>query len=179
MDKKIIWLYGMSGSGKTTLSKRLAYELSGRLFDGDVVRKTFEIEPKFDPISRRQYMDLLRTHLGTLQSTEKILIVAAITPYNDMRQKNRLLFGNNYYEVLIRCDINCLLKRDPKGLYKKALKGEISNFTGISDVFEEGYPDLVIDTTDVVEQESYSLLINNITYWLKECNHGKMQTTSC
>ena len=82
-----------------------------------------------------------------------------------MREKNRRVFGKDYLEILLKCDIETLIKRDPKGLYKRALAGDISNFTGLTDSFEEGNPHLIVYTNDG-EDLSYQILLENVKEWL-------------
>lgn len=161
----IIWLYGMSGAGKTTLGSRLSLDLNACFLDGDVMRRNLGLESKFDPESRKEYINLVRRYLKNEVKTNKLFVVSVITPYNEMRSINRKVF-DNYYEVLIKCDLNILIKRDVKGLYEKALKKEISYFTGISDPFEEGNPDLIIDTSSALEEDSYKILYTKVIQWL-------------
>lgn len=174
----IIWLYGMSGAGKTTLGSRLSLDLNACFLDGDVMRRNLGIEPKFDPESRKEYMNLVRRYLQNEVKMDKLFVISAITPYNEMRNMNREVF-NNYYEVLIKCGLDILIKRDVKGLYEKALKKEIPYFTGISDSFEEGNPDLIINTSNVSEEESYKVLYTKVIQWLVgRCYNERVSTAS-
>lgn len=168
---KIIWIYGMSGVGKTTLSRKLSQDLGFLCADSDQVRSMKWVKPDFTPKGRRDYQRELRSEIETLQLADTDgVVVASITPYDDMRIKNRQVFEPDYYEVLLKCDLDTLIKRDPKGLYKKALSGEIDNFTGVSDPFQEGSPDLIIDTGKLSQEDSYYILLEKVKRWINERN---------
>ena len=166
MFSKVIWLYGMSGAGKTTLGRRLAKNINYMFVDSDYFRQVRWIKPDFTPKGRNKYQEELRDEVARLQlSISPGVVVASITPYIDMREKNRRVFGKDYLEILLKCDIETLIKRDPKGLYKRALAGDISNFTGLTDSFEEGNPHLIVYTNDG-EDLSYQILLENVKEWL-------------
>ena len=168
MSGKVIWLYGMSGAGKTTLGRKLAKDLNFMFIDSDNFRNVNWIKPDFSPEGRRKYQEFLREEIDSkFCFLDRNVVVASITPYNDMREKNRELFGNNYFEVLVDCDIDILLKRDPKGLYAETLKGNIMYFTGITDNFEKGDPDFIIYTDINSEFESAKILLARIKKFLK------------
>jgi len=162
----VIWLYGMSGAGKTTLGTRLAKDLNYMFIDSDYFRQVRWIKPDFTPKGRRKYQNELRNEVARLQlSFSPGIVVASITPYTDMREKNRRVFGKEYLEVLLKCDIDTLIQRDPKGLYKRAMEGDLFNFTGLTDSFEEGEPHLIVYTNDG-EDLSYKILLENVRKWL-------------
>lgn len=167
MIGKIIWIYGMSGAGKTTLATKLATELGYLLVDGDIVRNLLGASDDFSPKGRRKHQDELRSKLNFMSLDGKNIVVASITPYDDMRKLNRLTFKSDYYEVYLKCSLDVLTSRDPKGLYVRALKGEIKHFTGVSDRFDSGEPDLTIETGELDEEESYKLLLEGVTKWIQ------------
>lgn len=147
-----VWFTGLSGSGKSTLAKLLAEELRKmgfkvELLDGDEVRKNlskglgFSKEDRDENIRRIGYVCHLLTRNGI------VAIASAISPYKEIRNENRKLIGN-FVEVYCKCPLDVLIKRDAKGLYKKAIAGEIPNFTGISDPYEEPDKPEVICYTD-------------------------------
>lgn len=154
-----LWLTGLSGSGKSTISQRLNEELLrlGRgteILDGDAVRTnlskglTFSREDRDTNIARIAYVCSLLTRHGV------IVISAAISPYGEARARARETIGA-FVEVFVKCSLEELVRRDVKGLYKKALSGEITNFTGVSDPYEEpSDPEIVIDTEHETEEES-------------------------
>ena len=88
------------------------------------------------------------------------VITAAISPYRDIRDQNRALIGD-FVEVYAKCSIEELTRRDVKGLYEKALRGEIQNFTGISDPYEEPHsPEVIVDTEKETMEESLSKILS-------------------
>lgn len=174
----IIWIWGMSGAGKSTLGFRLAQDLGYLFLDSDVVRRFLSIPDNFSELGRTHYQEALRGHVRELQWRGENMVVASITPFQEMRNWNATML-DNYLEVYLRCDLPTLIKRDPKGLYKKALAGEIKEFTGISSPFEEpiedrfvenSLPNVVIDTGFNPEEESYTILNGMITSYLRGDN---------
>ncbi len=135
-----LWFTGLSGAGKSTLAGRLRDVLLERglkveVLDGDVVRQNLSKGLGFS----REDRDINIRRIGfvchLLTRNDVVAIAAAISPYKAIRDENRALIGR-FVEVYCECDIPTLTARDPKGLYEKALKGEIQNFTGISDPYE-------------------------------------------
>jgi adenylyl-sulfate kinase len=135
-----IWFTGLSGSGKSTLSEEVEAALLERglkveVLDGDVVRQNlskglgFSKEDRDINIRRIGFVCNLLTRNGV------VAIAAAISPYKSIRDENRKLVGR-FVEVWCECPISVLAERDVKGLYKKALAGEIKNFTGVDDPYE-------------------------------------------
>ena len=136
-----IWLTGLSGAGKSTLAEMLGPALRERgynveLLDGDVVRTNlskglgFSKEDRDTNIRRIGFVCDLLTRNGV------VAIAAAISPYREIRDEVRSTVGD-FVEVFVKCPIDVLAERDVKGLYEKALRGEIKNFTGVSDPYEE------------------------------------------
>ncbi len=166
-----LWLTGLSGAGKTTLAARLAAELSVRgvnveVLDGDEVRTNlskglgFSKEDRDINIRRIGYVCRLlsRNGVGTLS--------AAISPYRAVRDEvRRAIEGENvqFIEVFVKCPIAVLADRDVKGLYKKALAGEIKGFTGVSDPYEEPLaPDVVVQTDRETVESSCKTIIREL-----------------
>ncbi|MBI3971572.1 MAG: adenylyl-sulfate kinase, partial [Chloroflexi bacterium] len=141
-----VWLTGLSGAGKTTLAERLVAELAARgqqpeVLDGDVVRTHlskglgFSKEDRDTNIRRIAFVGSLVTRQGG------VVLVAAISPYRETRDEARAQIeaagrGKGFVEVYVECPLEELVRRDVKGLYAKALRGEIANFTGVSDPYE-------------------------------------------
>jgi adenylyl-sulfate kinase len=146
-----VWLTGLSGAGKTTIARRLEEELRVRghgveVLDGDVVRTHlskglgFSREDRDTNIRRIAFVCSLLTRHGVA------VISAAISPYAEARREAREQTGD-FVEVYVRCPIEELTRRDVKGLYEKALRGEITNFTGISDPYEPpAHAEVIVDT---------------------------------
>jgi len=159
-----LWFTGLSGSGKSTLAGMIMPELQRRgrkveILDGDEVRTNlskglgFSKEDRDTNIKRIGYVCHLLSRNGV------VAISAAISPYRSVRDHNRQLIGN-FIEVYVRCSIEALTRRDVKGLYKKALAGEIKNFTGISDPYEEPEnPEIIVDSEKETEEESLNKIL--------------------
>jgi adenylyl-sulfate kinase len=150
-----LWLTGLSGAGKTTLAEKLAPELRKRgvgveVLDGDEVRTNlskglgFSKEDRDTNIRRIGYVCRLLSRNGLAA------ISAAISPYSAVRDEVRQLVeqdGAEFIEVFVKCPIDVLAERDVKGLYKKALAGEIKGFTGVSDPYEQPQgPEVVVES---------------------------------
>ncbi|HZS88991.1 MAG TPA: adenylyl-sulfate kinase [Chloroflexota bacterium] len=147
-----VWMTGMSGAGKSTIAAQLTRELEARgrlvdVLDGDIVRTHlskglgFSKEDRDTNILRIAFVASLLTRHGAA------VITAAISPYIETRNQAREMIGPGFVEVYVRCPIEELTRRDVKGLYAKALRGEIANFTGVSDPYEEPeWPEVIVDT---------------------------------
>jgi adenylyl-sulfate kinase len=147
-----LWFTGLSGAGKSTISEQIFERLktSGakvELLDGDVVRTHlskglgFSKEDRDTNVRRIGFVSELLSRNGV------IALVAAISPYREVREEIRGRIGN-FVEIYVHCPIEVLAKRDVKGLYKKALAGEIPGFTGVSDPYEPPLrPEVTIDSS--------------------------------
>ncbi len=168
-----LWLTGLSGAGKTTLSAILATELRARglrieVLDGDEVRTNlskglgFSKEDRDINIRRIGYVCRLLSRNGVAT------VSAAISPYSVIRDEVRCAVeedGAAFIEVFVKCPIAVLAERDVKGLYKKALAGEIKGFTGVSDPYEDPLaPDVVVET----DRESIDFSTSKILFELEQ-----------
>jgi adenylyl-sulfate kinase len=155
----VLWFTGLSGAGKSTISgiveKRLR-EAGAKVevLDGDVVRTHlskglgFSKEDRDINIRRIGFVAELLARHGV------IVIVAAISPYRAVREEVRAAIPN-FVEVYVECPIEVLAERDVKGLYKKALAGEIPNFTGVSDPYEPPlHPEVTVNSSRETPEES-------------------------
>lgn len=159
MDRKgfTLWFTGLSGAGKTTLARLVEVELSARghrveVLDGDIIRTNlskglgFSKEDRDTNIRRIGFVCNLLTRNGV------VAIAAAISPYREVREEVRRDIGS-FVEVYVKCPIDVLAERDVKGLYKKALLGEIKNFTGVDDPYESPLAAEIVVETDVETPE--------------------------
>ncbi len=162
-----LWFTGLSGAGKTTISRIVREELLRRgrnveVLDGDEVRENlskglgFSKEDRDTNIKRIGYVAKLLTRNGVA------VITAAISPYRETRDYVRREIGN-FVEVYVKCPIEVCIQRDVKGLYKKALAGEIKQFTGVSDPYEEPLnPEVVVETDRETPEESAAKVIRRL-----------------
>jgi len=135
-----IWLTGLSGAGKSTIAERLVADLREQgakveLLDGDIVRTNLSQGLGYSREDRDTNIRRIGFVAELLARNGVIVIVAAISPYRAVRDEVKRKIGR-FVEVHVDCPIEVLTARDVKGLYKRALAGEISNFTGISDPYE-------------------------------------------
>lgn len=159
-----LWFTGLSGAGKSTLSERVAPELKKRglsveVLDGDEVRThlskglTFSKEDRDVNVRRIGFVCKLLTRNGVWS------ITAAISPYRDVRDEVRKQIGN-FIEIYVECSVDKLAERDVKGLYKKALAGQIEHFTGVNDPYEAPLnPEIKVNSErETVEQSLAKIL---------------------
>ena len=151
----VLWFTGLSGAGKSTLSSAVAKRLRSmscphELLDGDEVRRNLSKGLGFSKEDRDTNIRRIGYVARLLARNRVVAMVAAISPYSDLRAEQRSLVeadGASFCEVFVDCDLDVLIKRDPKGLYARALAGEIQNFTGVSDPYERpDQPDIWVHT---------------------------------
>jgi len=135
-----LWFTGLSGSGKSTLAKAVADELHRRgmkveILDGDVVRTNLSKGLGFSKEDRDINIRRIGFVCNLLTRNDVVAIAAAISPYKAIRDENRALI-KRFVEVYCECPLEVLAERDVKGLYKKAMRGEIKGFTGVDDPYE-------------------------------------------
>jgi adenylyl-sulfate kinase len=159
-----LWLTGVSGAGKSTLARRIAEHLDEQglpyeIVDGDEIRKDlcqdlgFGREHRVENIRRIAYVARLLNRHGV------IALVAAISPYREAREQARRE-ATNFLEIHVDCCLNTAIARDVKGLYRRALNGEIPHFTGVSDPYEAPlHPDVHIKTDTQPLEESFSEVV--------------------
>jgi adenylylsulfate kinase len=167
MDRRgvTVWFTGLSGAGKTTICEAVQQELSNRsigfeVLDGDIVRTNltkglgFSKEDRDENIRRIGFVANLLTRNGV------IVLVAAISPYRDIRDEQRERIGD-FVEVYVDAPLEVCESRDVKGLYAKARAGEIKQFTGISDPYEPPTnPEIVCHTDRESVEESAAKVVN-------------------
>jgi len=154
-----LWFTGLSGSGKTTVSeileKRLRKESAKvEVLDGDIVRTNLSKGLGFSKEDRDINIKRIGFVAELLSRNGVIAITAAISPYRDVRDFVRSQV-ENFVEVYAYCPLGTLVERDVKGLYKKALAGEIKHFTGVSDPYEPPKnAEIVFDSSQESPEES-------------------------
>ncbi|GIV26618.1 MAG: adenylyl-sulfate kinase [Bacteroidia bacterium] len=142
MLKKVIWLFGLSGAGKSTIAQHISQLLSQKnityvLLDGDEIRNTVNSDLGFSTDDRRENIRR-SSEMAKLLSQQGIKCICSfITPTKELRDIVRKRLGNNVILFFIDTPIEECIKRDVKGLYKKAINQEVKNFTGISAAFEQ------------------------------------------
>jgi len=159
-----LWFTGLSGAGKTTLARIVETELRSRghkveVLDGDVVRTNLSKGLGFSKEDRDTNIRRIGFVCNLLTRNEVIAIAAAISPYREVRDEVRRDIGA-FVEVYVKCPIDVLAERDVKGLYKKALAGEIKHFTGIDDPYEAPLaPEVTVETDRETPAESAARII--------------------
>jgi adenylylsulfate kinase len=165
----VVWLTGLSGSGKSTLANELETRLLRMknfvyVLDGDIVRNGLNSDLGFSDDDRNENIRRVAELSAIFKGASVITIVAFISPFIKMREFARSLVGkDNFVEVYVKASLETCIKRDPKGLYKKAISNQILDFTGITSSYEEPLnPDLIIDTDKLTIEESVDMLAGHV-----------------
>jgi len=167
MKSPVIWLTGIPASGKTTLALELKkfYEQKGLpidILDGDEIRKTLSKDLGFSPEDRKEHNRRVIFVAKILAKNGVTTIIPLISPYRETREFARKEIPD-FIEVWVKASVDECKKRDPKGLYKKAMAGEIKNLTGLQAPYEEPQnAELVLDTEKLTVEESAELVISTV-----------------
>jgi adenylyl-sulfate kinase len=162
-----LWFTGLSGSGKSTLANLVADELRDRahrveILDGDEVRTNLSKGLGFSKEDRDTNIRRIGWVCKLLARNGVISISAAISPYREVRDEVRRMH-ERFFEVYVECPLDTLVERDVKGLYKKALAGEIKNFTGVDDPYEPPVsPELIVNSSKESREESLARLLQTL-----------------
>jgi adenylylsulfate kinase len=162
-----IWFTGLSGSGKTTLAQIIANGLRKaghkvEMLDGDIIRTNLSKGLGFSKEDRDENIKRVGFVCDLLSRNGVIAIAVCISPYRKIRDFNRKRIGR-FFEVYAKCDLKECIKRDPKGMYKKALAGEIKNYTGIDDPYEEPLnPEVVVETDKETPEKSAEKIMKKL-----------------
>ena len=160
-----LWFTGLSGAGKTTISRLVSDELRTRgskleILDGDVVRENLSKGLGFSKEDRDTNIRRIAFVADLLSRNGVPVITAAISPYREIRAEARETMGDRFIEVFVKASVEACAERDVKGLYEKAFKGEIKEFTGVSDPYEEPLdPEVTLETESEDPEESAAKLI--------------------
>jgi len=166
-DGVVIWFTGLSGAGKSTLAEHVAPKLRAfgkrvEVLDGDAVRTHLSKGLGFSREDRETNVARIAFVAHLLARNGVVVITAAISPFRETRENARKLIGD-FVEVHVAPPLDECIKRDVKGLYKKAIAGEIQQFTGISDPYEEPTaPELRIDTSTITVEEGAGRILSKL-----------------
>ncbi len=164
----VIWMTGLSGSGKTTIAQEAERRLLARgvhayILDGDKLRRGLTRDLGFSAEDRKENMRRVAETANLFRDAGTVVITTLIAPFAEARAAAREICGKDFMEVYVKADVEACAQRDPKGLYKKALAGEIPNFTGISSPYEAPEnPELVLDTLVLDEEGCVNALLEAI-----------------
>jgi len=161
------WFTGLPCSGKTTIADGVAEVLRGRSLkverlDGDIVRKGLTSDLGFSKEDRDENIKRV-TYVAKLLTRNDVAVLATfVSPYRERRAKTREEIGD-FVEIYTRCPVEICIERDDKGMYKKAIAGEITNFTGIDDPYEEPEgPELILDTDKMSVEECVQKVLDKL-----------------
>ena len=165
-----LWFTGLSGAGKTTIAHHVGPELERRgliveYLDGDVVRTHLSKGLGFSKEDRDTNIERIGWVASRLARAGAAVLVSAISPYEETRQRARGMTEEHapFVEVFVRASVEVCAGRDTKGLYAKAFAGELKEFTGVSDPYEEpASPELVVDTETQEPEESAQLVLGKL-----------------
>lgn len=168
-EPRLIWLTGLPGSGKTTLALRLEHYLFNQgyksfLLDGDNVRMGLNKDLGFSEEDRKENLRRVGESAKLMLDSGLIVISAFISPYNSARDAVKAIVGENrFIEIYVNCPLHICEERDVKGLYQKARKGIVLNFTGISSPYQApATPDVEVKTSEETIEASLLKIINHI-----------------
>lgn len=165
---KTVWFTGLSGSGKSTLANALEKRLvaMGRhtmLLDGDNIRMGLNRDLGFKETDRVENIRRIAEVAKLMNDAGLIVLTAFISPYRKDRENAKEIIGEDFLEVYVSTPVEECERRDVKGLYKKARRGEIPNFTGISSPYEApGAPDVIIDTREMSVEDAVSAIVDKM-----------------
>ena len=161
-----LWLTGLSGAGKTTLALGLRDALVARgyqveVLDGDEVRKVLSAGLGFSKQDRDANVRRIGYVARLVSRNGVIAIAAAISPYREVRDEVRREHERAFVEIFVDCSLDALVQRDRKGLYAKALRGELQNLTGVSDPYEPPLdPEVIVHTDHEQVEESLAKILS-------------------
>ncbi|WKV13144.1 adenylyl-sulfate kinase [Marivirga harenae] len=164
----VIWMVGLSGSGKSTLARALENSLHEegyltQLLDGDNMRTGLNNNLGFSPEDRTENIRRAAETAKLFMNAGLVTICSFISPTADIRKMAKEIIGEGYVEVYVDCPVEVCEERDVKGLYAKARKGEIPDFTGISAPFDVPInPDVAVDTANQKLENSHQDLVKAI-----------------
>ena len=165
----VFWFTGRPGSGKTTLvnavEDMLKRKTNVEVLDGDELRQWLSPEAGFSKEGRERHITRVIRISELLSRNGIVVLVSLVSPYRKIREEARNFIGSSFREIYVKCSVETCMKRDPKGHYSMALKGEIKDMTGVQDSYEEPLnAELVVDT----EKESVEQSIQTVIEFVKD-----------
>lgn len=167
IKNKVVWFTGLSGAGKSTLANLFQKVIKEKskinciVLDGDELRAGLNKGLGFSQEDRKENVRRIAETAKVIQKQDCLVVVATISPSFEIRSLAKAIIGeDNYMEVYIKASIETCEKRDVKGLYFKARSNKITNFTGVSDLYEPPHTAFVIDTENNTLDQSVDLLFS-------------------
>jgi len=162
-----VWFTGLPASGKTAIATKLGEMLQERghrveIMDGDDLRKKLDPEVGFSKEDREVHIRRVAYVSHLLARNGVAVLVCLVSPYRHVRAYAREMIGD-FVEVWTKCSLETCIKRDPKGLYEKALAGEIKDMTGIQDPYEEPLnPEVIVETEGRTAEENARIVLEKL-----------------
>jgi adenylyl-sulfate kinase len=178
----IVWLTGLPASGKTTIARQLEKDLHEKgchtyILDGDNVRHGLNKDLGFSKEARKENIRRIAEVAKLFLDGGLIVICAFVSPYKDDRvMARRLVEESEFIEVYVKCPVDICMQRDPKSMYKKAVSGKMTAFTGVDDPYEEpDIPELVLETDRLTIREGTDRIVGYLEDNGKICkNHDTL-----
>lgn len=166
----LLWFTGLSGSGKSTIANAVEKELHAKgvhtyLLDGDNVRQGINSNLSFSPEDRSENIRRIGEIANLMIDAGLVVLASFVSPYREDREKVKSIVGfDNFVEIFVNTSVEECERRDVKGLYAKARKGEIKNFTGVNAPYEKPLnPDIEVITTEATVDEIVAEILEKIT----------------
>lgn len=167
MQALALWITGLPASGKSTIAELVQNHFKSKnipvmILDGDEIRKTLSKDLGFSPDDRKEHNRRAIEIAKLLVKNGITTIIPLISPYRETRELARKEIPN-FVEIYTKATLDTCIKRDPKGLYKKAQKGEIKNMTGLQSPYEEPQnPEIILDTEKNTPQECLEVILSKL-----------------
>jgi len=162
-----IWFTGLPCCGKTTIADQVALVLKKKNYtveqlDGDIIRQGVTRDLGFSKKDRDENIKRVTSIAKTLTHNNVIVLASFVSPYRTQRRNARKEI-QKFIEVYVRCPVEICIQRDVKGMYKKALDGKITHFTGVDDPYEEPeHPEIILDTDKESVEESVQKVLTKL-----------------